>query len=135
MTEKKIKVPEGMLKAAVAEWYVATGERDFCIRMILEAALRWLSENPIVPDDEQCLQLWRGSAGADTTADCTRNTVSNWQRRMFLAPPESEMIGAETLEHFCSRFQTIGEAVSEAFRIGQDSGEAKALKNGVKASK
>ena len=70
MSERKIKVPEGMLKAAVkAAWKLTWPDREdpemsTCsprvreeiresFKCALEAALRWLSENPSVPTNEQ----------------------------------------------------------------------------------
>lgn len=53
--EGKIKVPEGMLSAVEQalednDWPARPKEQS---RVACEAALRWLSENPIVPSDEQ----------------------------------------------------------------------------------
>lgn len=100
MAEIKVKVPEGMLKAA----YNSEGNLnlkgnlplmgELRINQILEAALRWLSENPIVPTYEQIVAI---HDTANPTAQPatgkhweTRNWLVEWQRRMFLSPePEA----------------------------------------------
>lgn len=92
MSEKKIKVPEGMLKAflggreepkerVVTEW---TPERSG-----LEAALRWLSENPIVPTDEQLASMFKEFPEGPSVIG-PKQIIELWQRRCFLAP-ESEV--------------------------------------------
>ena len=87
MTESKIVVPEKMLKAASAAMRgPITNLSDF-----LEAALRWLSENPIVPTREQMRSISdavnREFADADTEMiECMEDLCIEWQRRMFLAP-------------------------------------------------
>ena len=77
-----IKVPEGMLKAALERWPLH-GDEDHRTLDRLEAALQWLSENPIVPTSEQSEEL------AERSGISTGNVqyaLSLWQRRMFLAP-------------------------------------------------
>ena len=128
MSEMKIKVPEGMLEAVYEK-----RSRTFCItdaqniKVALEAALRWLSENPIGPTMEQAMALRdlaistsHGYGQVQPTMASEVAVVVEWQRRMFLAP-ESEYIGEEKLENFCGRFQRIDEAVREAYRRGQQS--------------
>ena len=83
MSETKIQVPEGMLKA-IRGRYVGN---DNCGRYILEAALRWLSENPIVPTDGEAKAIWRDTGLCNEVDDDElRCIVVEWQRRMFLAP-------------------------------------------------
>ena len=97
---KKIAVPKGMLKAAI----LAVDGKFSCIYMPskglggdfavieamglgLEAALRWMSDNPIVPTEEQwraCLQSYNDAA--KTGYECALLFCNDWQRRMFLAP-------------------------------------------------
>ena len=121
MNETKIKVPEGMLQAgrAVYSGYVTAEEGA---RRILIAALRWLSENPVVPTD--CFMrdmLNRDFFGGDNWNDPqVIEFCVEWQRRMFCVP-EQEYIGEEKLENFCCRYQRIDEAVREAYRLGQES--------------
>jgi hypothetical protein len=79
----RIKVPEGMLQAGRSVYSVyATAEEG--ARVILEAALRWLSENPIVPTDGQIFQDSIPYDGNEINA--IRHHVVGFQRRMFLAP-------------------------------------------------
>lgn len=86
----KYKVPEGMLEAAMSiDIGVYDNERQ--IRMaILEAALGWLAENPIVPTDEQieCLIKWADRQPVGSGDDVRRGWLMEWQRRMFAAPEE-----------------------------------------------
>jgi len=90
---KKIVMPEGMLKAAMdsrMETYghIAGWSEGMCSQ-VLRAALRWLSENPMVPTDEQMHQL-RASSTATIPANLWRDVVVEWQRRMFLAPEQDD---------------------------------------------
>ena len=83
VSETKIQVPEGMLKA-IRGRYVGN---DNCGRYILEAALCWLSENPIVPTDGEAKAIWRDTGLCNEVDDDElRCIVVEWQRRMFLAP-------------------------------------------------
>jgi hypothetical protein len=84
--EKKIAVPEGMLKAAWAslgnEWHL----KEYT-RIALEVGLRWLSENPIVPTPEQALEMATGGKFDHfDNWELVRWGSSEWQRRCFLAP-------------------------------------------------
>jgi hypothetical protein len=86
--EKKIVVPEGMSDAAL-EAVLAIPMRGNVgsvdrVNGALKAALRWLSENPIVPTNEQYSKLYNELSSKD--AWITYNAVIEWQRRMFLAP-------------------------------------------------
>lgn len=93
MIKKKYEVPEGMLKAAGAN-SSGVDPCGFYLYMPLEAALRWLSENPIVPTDEQFENCLSSAAGRPTTMEWQNMTEWNrakalcveWQRQMFLAP-------------------------------------------------
>ncbi len=101
MSEVKIKVPEGMLQAGRAAYsaYVTAEEGS---RRILEAALLWLAENPIMPKTFDELptvgylsdsSTW-GTKGTpeyeqkrqENYLDGMRCLLAEWQRRMFLAP-------------------------------------------------
>jgi hypothetical protein len=84
---KKIVVPEGMLRAAIDESQYATlglSGHNVIIERTVKAALRWLSENPIVPTRRQVEEIsvpyYRSSAVAKEHA------MVEWQRQMFLAP-------------------------------------------------
>ena len=69
---KKIIVPDGMLKAMNSAF--DNGRRT--TSLLGEAALLWLSENPVVPTHDQ-FDAMRGTY---------RDICAEWQRRMFLAP-------------------------------------------------
>lgn len=94
----KIVVPAGMLKAAEYAFMVPLNvvchEYPLVVHILknqlpvaLEAALRWLSENPIVPTNEQtqgvCDSIF---VGPENLLD-PRDAMVEWQRRMrmFLA--------------------------------------------------
>jgi len=100
--------------------YVNENNYGVFTRPVLEAALRWLSEHPVVPSQEQANAIAREYRGYPPHCCSTQYVIAEWQRRMFLAS-EQKMIGYETLDQFCSRFQTIGEAAFEAYRRGQKS--------------
>lgn len=84
----KIAIPEGMLKAAMD-----AGDPSSLLiiphRRMLEAAVRWLSENPIVPTDDQMLKLYEDMSVIND-GHFTFRTVVEWQRRMFVVQ-ESEI--------------------------------------------
>lgn len=88
-TDRKIVVPEGMLKAA-QDW---SKDNQFFgtvqISGIVEAALRWLNQNPIRPTSEQAMKLYEDCPPRHGLTDWG---AIEWQRRMFLAeePPEQE---------------------------------------------
>ena len=116
MLEKYV-VPDGMLKAANKAWDhfsgIGIGAR---IKVMLEAALQWATENPQVPTLQQAQDL-REDFIALPSKEFVQFVTEEWQRRMWLST-EPEMIGPETVEEFCSRFRTIREAVIEAYRRG-----------------
>jgi hypothetical protein len=119
--KKKIVVPEGMGKAAEQ---VATNASTLEILNILEAALQWLSENPIKPTDRQVDHLRRqflDSRGNHVTFDqATLLIATEWQRRMFLlAEPEYPDID-ELLKGF-SEFGEAHKNIIEAYRRGRQS--------------
>jgi NAD-specific glutamate dehydrogenase len=83
MSDKKIKVPDEMLEAAMRECRKGTTVYHTC-RSALEAALLWLSENPSQPDEEQMDELVSRYSWLDK--DSVRFGAREWQRVMFLAP-------------------------------------------------
>jgi hypothetical protein len=111
MSDKRIVVPEGMLRAAwhaqlpadnpTFEWDEGDEMSRNFYRRIFEAALRWLSDNPQVPTMEQATEM------SDSGHPCVLDGVwyaTEWQRRMFLAPEtpdEREMIVYEC--HNCKK--------------------------------
>jgi len=88
---KKILIPEGMLQAgrAVYSGYVTA---EVGARRILEAALRWLAENPQHPTDYEfgeIVNACRDSIGAEAWEKGTEwmragMLCHEWQRRMFV---------------------------------------------------
>ena len=58
MSERRIVVPEGMLSAVLkAKQMPETEPFQETVRSALEAALRWLSDNPQVPTMEQATEM------------------------------------------------------------------------------
>jgi len=87
--EKKIVVPAEMKMAAWKAACVQRGVSESLIETALEAALRWLSENPIVPklrsDIEHLDEVFGDTDDKGGREDLVA-VVCEWQRRMFLAP-------------------------------------------------
>lgn len=97
MSEKKIVVPEGMLKAACVHIDVSSYggyEQLQAVKSCLPLALRWLSENPIVPTDEQAAALLAVKPDIpETVTPYTVIVCTEWQRRMFDAPEPEVLAG------------------------------------------
>ena len=87
MGEKRYVVPEQMRLAVAQAVHLECGRVDYHpqIRVALEAAVRWLAENPVLPTDEQIRELF---SLTNHKVDCAsyREREYEWQRRMFLAP-------------------------------------------------
>ena len=99
MNDPKIKVPEGMLKAAFngAGKTVQGCPWQEIAAASVEAALLWMSENPIVPTTSQAevvrdavdkvMEHGKGRLlNGSMVSDGVIETCVEWQRRMFLAP-------------------------------------------------
>jgi hypothetical protein len=114
MSDKMIMVPDGMLRAARFPFI-----HEQKLEIILEAALKWLSQNPIKPTFEQLQQMEKSLGLSNSIA--TPDYCAEWQRRMFLAPePEFPEI-ADVLKDF----RVEGDAyyaIIEAYRRGQKAG-------------
>lgn len=88
MNEKRIKVPEGMLNAAMAAFEWQFHSRDEVLNL-LESSLQWLAENPVVPTREQEFALhdtWDGKVKSEVGGEIASQilySVVEWQRRMF----------------------------------------------------
>lgn len=82
-TPKKIVVPEGMRVAVAHALFNKFGSTDYHprIRIALEEACSWLSENPIVPTERQ----FQDMEDEHARPNC-RWMVIEWQRRMFADP-------------------------------------------------
>jgi hypothetical protein len=90
MSEKKYVVPTGMLNKAYE--YCPASFAMPAVERMLEAALRWQSENPIVPTAQQVGELVVAAPMASTRQAYTATIfcITEWQRRMFLAPEPVE---------------------------------------------
>lgn len=96
----KIKVPEGMLDAAIKG---DTGlDPDGSSHLaVLESAMRWLSENPIKLTNRQALDVLQDGRWRIMSTDLQQFAVAvqDAQRIMFLAPePEPEKDGTVVFE-------------------------------------
>lgn len=136
MSEKKYVVPEKMLRAATASvmkihGYGETSSRydyeshEANCRIALEAALRWLGENPIVPTQEQLESLTSDWRLMGTPCCSTQFIAVEWQRRMFLAPePEIPEEVKDLLYGECASFtaaERVDARIIEAYRRGKRS--------------
>lgn len=86
MSEKKYVVPEGMRRAAGQATHNVDPE-GYIMLPGLEAAIRWLAENPIWPTPEQALAMSVTKPVIDSfdNWELVRWGACEWQRRMFLA--------------------------------------------------
>lgn len=106
---KKIIVPEEMLQTAIKESSAqTTGQQNF-VRDGLEAALLWLSENPIVPSDEQASEIWKialekapkiNKSNGETLHLAAKNLAVAWGAIMFLPPGQEKEAVDEEKERF-----------------------------------
>lgn len=122
---KKIVVPEGMRMAALKSVSGGfSGSFTMAVDAALYEALRWLSENPIEPTPEQAKELWR-TAGAGEPNEAKRAAAHaiEWQRRMFLAPPDEDEPIRDLLwnaDHNAEvNTESADKRVREAYRRGR----------------
>lgn len=93
MSEKRVVVPQGMLDY-VNGWF--PDPPPAAVGAVLNLALRWLSENPIVPTHAQKVELleWaRKTQTGDpwiTKSNDPGGIAEEWQRRMFLSSEPEE---------------------------------------------
>ena len=118
MSDKKIVVPEGMLKAA--EKSMGWPHDDTRIKTALKAALLWQSENPIVPTDEQMREVLDTMfVGPENLLD-PKDAVVDWQRRMYLAP--KQVVPEEIKDLLVDGNDSLSSLhLIEAYRRGQNS--------------
>ena len=94
MTEKRYVVPDGMLKAAMDSRKLISGQvtgwSDALCLQVLEAALGWLAENPLMPEPEQWSQLFKDYGKVVSVEDQLKWTLYQWQKRMFLEPQQTD---------------------------------------------
>ena len=134
MSDKRYVVPEGMLKAieealslAFKDFH-AMGHPTCSVKEEIEfywafmanrageSVAVWLSENPIVPTEQQCSELWKNAHEIGGSLPC--NIAVEWQRRCFLAPdPEVP----EELKDLLNCTIDQRKSIIEAFRRGQRS--------------
>jgi hypothetical protein len=87
MREKQIVVPDGMLKAVERLNY--GGFSPSTAHEVIEAALLWLAENPIVPTHGQAKSMSRRFAlGSSLEPDQATCVAVGWQHEMFYAPEQ-----------------------------------------------
>lgn len=98
MSENNYVVPDGMINAA---WEAVAAKMKECVeegsgnrvaelhiaRISLEAAVRWISENPPVPTSEQALAI-EVSYPTRIHSPSRTKFAEEWIRRMFLATKE-----------------------------------------------
>lgn len=129
--EKKIIVPTEMVNAT-SDVTVAWGDHQRMTlgydqrERIIAAALRWLSDHPMVPTEQQVVDL---IDTFDGKGSLEVHRIVEWQRKMFLAPDEDEPI-RDLIENFGPAMPGVSledakAAVREAFRRGQQSQEKK----------
>ena len=90
-----IKVPEGMLKAAESAAHkcaVEGGCGVYPVNACVEAVLRWLSEYPIVPTEDQCKDLLDEAYGhIGGSRDQLKFEIAQFQRKFMFHAPEPEI--------------------------------------------
>ena len=128
--EKKYVVPDGMLETAIEDCmdlpiHGPDGIGAAMCERALEAAVRWLAENPIEPTKEQWSKLWTDTRSGGLHGG-NYKMLSEWQRRMFLAPEPEVPQGIDdllfgTVPSSTVRIRNHDEDVREAFRRGQAS--------------
>ena len=117
--QKKIIVPEGMKKAFHdALFHTLEVDEDNA----LEAAFRWLSENPIVPTHDQIDEMQIACDLPAFAHHGFERICEEWQRRMFLAPiPEVLEAIRDLYENNGPNSPRWKAAILEAYRRGQES--------------
>lgn len=148
----KIQVPKGMLTEAVSalmlQWesnhdgysgsamgMAAREEYEAVLNIGLPAALMWLSENPIVPSDEQIKKCENGwlDAGGNRNGAFIPYVLIEWQRWMFAAlevPEELRKLKATFADvhqtaNFAAIWDRVDKSIDAAYRLGQQSKESK----------
>ena len=120
----EIRVPEGMLNAA-DNCYGVDDDRPwdaYKTSDILEAALRWLSEHPIVPTEEKvdeilsrCGLLTQRERRIDAVRVATKHAIVDGQRRMFRAEDATDS------QKLARLMMNSNSGFLEAYRLGHKS--------------
>ena len=113
MNEKKYVVPARMLEAALqASGMPSTGHYEEMVRLVLEAALRWLSDNP-----PEISRLWVNEARKYSDGHPFPEYRYMF-KTAFLAPEIPEAI--KDLVEGMSWNSSTPEAIIEAYRRGKE---------------
>jgi len=136
MSNKDFAVQEELLKFAVLAAVHAFGSSDVrdaptiskdAVREVVSSVLIFLSENPMVPTDEQIKKLapWLPDFHS-SKIERVRRTIVEWQRECFLAPDQEESaymrvvkaLGAVTLsrEEGNRIVEYVGGAIHDGIR-------------------
>ena len=126
--KQKIIAPESAVRAIQKD--LGSNSID-TIRMICEKFAQQISENPIVPTEEDWDKSRRDAelkhrGGTSSTSDWERRTCVEWQRRMFLAsePEISEEIKDLLVDDYAGSIGAAAQRnrdVIEAYRRGKAS--------------
>lgn len=135
MTEKQIVVPEEMLNAAVNAAILKANVSILQVspkiaedireqfKVALEAALRWLSENPRVPTDEQMLALQDSFRSIPEAGEKQMLIAVEWQRICWLKPEPEVPESIKDLLHQGAKGLDLeseyNAGILEAYRRGQ----------------
>jgi len=146
MTEPKIKVPEGMLAAvdeAIGKARARSVERlasragelwpNDLKQVTLEAALRWLAQNPIVPTLDEWEDCFRAipDESYPSSVEVEIAQCAEWQRRMFfVSEPEvpeaiKDLLRGNKGTYMKDPNREHDDAVIEAFHRGRQSIQSK----------
>jgi hypothetical protein len=119
MSERKIVVPTGMLAAVCDARCVS---HRSVVQVILEVALGWLSQNPLVPTSQQAQEILREHRRETGEWPTHPEVCAMWQRRMFLAPKEEvpkEIADMMREGTGIMPFEELNAIILEAYRRGQ----------------
>jgi chorismate synthase len=89
-----------------------------------QAAIQWLAENPIVPNEKQIVEIVKAKRFRFEVQDWVRWGAIEWQRQMFLVPESAEERMEREVEGLLRSYDAIGSAVtidvSSLFRITRE---------------
>lgn len=125
MSEKRFVIPEGMLAAAERAYNDCIFENNRSEETV-EAAVRWLAKNPIVPTEEQLDSVMSSSSGPMDIRAYVKLCLVEFQRRMFLEPEPEPEVPEEVMDLVLSPGLTpidVNYYIVEAYRRGQRSAE------------
>jgi hypothetical protein len=132
MSNAKYEIPEGMAMAARHAYEAwksyASPEEQYTNGAVaaVVAAIHWLADNPIVPSDDEALEIYSTTPNNEC-CDLTKQIAVKWQRRMFLTRDTTP----EELKPYlwkANPFPNNGietshdESVKAAFNLGKKAG-------------